>query len=684
VLGFSVGLATIFFGVLFYNYLRFSSFFDFGYNYLLQDPVSDLKHYWSASHFWFNFKNYYTSSLGWSRYFPFLTTGPYPDWPKSFYGVADLYGILKYAPIVWFALAAPVALRNRSGASLPFYGVILGMVFLAYLGPGVLLLFGGTAFPRYEVDFLPPLVLVSTLGACALDQALSSPWAKRTLRSIWFVAAAVSAAIAGVHSIPLEGTLTVQKGNAYFERVARILNYPTFLYERAKDWRYGPVTWRTTFPSRPPHTQEKLIETPNATLLMEYLPDRKVRFGLRCTGSDFVLWGEGVDTSDGKVGTLSASFGSLYPTTEHPYYLKHEPSAIRSSSVVVTLDGRAVLQGLRPLNAVKCEEIRVADGKARPGWFSGGVVDVQRNKLSIAEITPNFTPRSLRVELPKDRRAGRWPLISAGTAEGGDLLFLDVATDETARLGYFSTGSALQQSAPFSIEHGRPLELTVRMEALEVSGRTPGPVRPLSIEVNGRAIWLSQVTYHPCSPDSIRLGENTLSAPSIEAAFPGVIRWSETRSRLQPAHASEHLFLRVVFPAQTRWGLREPLLITGVAGAYDGVQVVHYGNGQGRFVLDHGGDLSREGPVLDNLGGEALHDVEIITPVFSFDRSSRSPAQGTVVVKMDGKEVLRFDSELFPAQLDETTVGENHFGGPTEKRFVGALLMKRWVDCPER
>jgi hypothetical protein len=125
-------------------------------------------------------------------------------------------------------------------------------------------------------------------------------------------------------------------------------------------------------------------------------------------------------------------------------------------------------------------------------------------------------------------------------------------------------------------------------------------------------------------------------------------------------------------------------LITGVAGAYDGVQVVHYGNGQGRFVLDHGGDLSREGPVLDNLGGEALHDVEIITPVFSFDRSSRSPAQGTVVVKMDGKEVLRFDSELFPAQLDETTVGENHFGGPTEKRFVGALLMKRWVDCPER
>jgi hypothetical protein len=180
----------------------------------------------------------------------------------------------------------------------------------------------------------------------------------------------------------------------------------------------------------------------------------------------------------------------------------------------------------------------------------------------------------------------------------------------------------------------------------------------------------------------IRLGANTVSAPSIEAAFSGAIRWTETTPRPVPANAREHLFLRVVFPTQARWGLREPLLMTGVPEAYDGINVVHYGNGQGRFVLDHGGDLSREGPILDSLGGEALHDIEIIMPVFSRDQNSRSPVQGTVVVKMDGREVLRFDSELFPAQLSEVAVGENQFGGPTEKKFVGALLMKRWVEVP--
>ncbi len=683
-IGLSVGFWVIASGILLYNYLRFSNIFDVGYLYLLQDPVSDLKHAWNPAHFWFNVKNYYTSSLTWSRYFPFFTTGPYPDWPKTVYAVVDLFGILKYLPIVWFVLAAPLALRNRAASGSQPYGAVLGMIFLAYLGPGILLLFFAVAAPRYEVDWRPPLILVATLGACALDQALSSVWAKRALRSVWFVATMISVTITGLHSIPLQGSLTVQKGNAYVERLAQILNYPTFLYERARDWRFGPVTWRITFPARPPGTQEKLIETPNATLLVEYLPGGKVRSGLRVAGSDFVLWGESVEITDGKVVTLSASFGSLYPTADHPYFLKHQPSAIRSSSVLVTWDGRTVLQGLRPLKGVDCAEIQIADGHAKPGWFSGGVLEIARNKLSVADLTPDFTPRSLRMELPANLAPGRWPLVSAGTPEAGNLLFLDVDSDATARWGYFSTGSSLQHSPPFPLERGRSWDLTVRMESLEISGRFPGPASPLSIETGGRNLWTTQTAYHPSSSDSIHLGTNTVSAPSIAAAFPGAIRWIETPSRLQPSSPRDRLFLRVVFPAQTRWGFREPLLTTGVPGAYAGINVVHYGDGLGRFVLDHGGDISREGPILSNLGGESLHDIEINLPVFSLNQGSRNPARGTVVVKMDGQEVLRFESELFPAHLAEAVVGENHFGGPTEKYFAGALLMKRWIESAER
>lgn len=683
-LGFAAGFAVIGFGVLLYNYLRFSNFFDFGFNYLLQDPVADLKHIWSPSYFGFNFRNYYAGGIEWTRYFPFATPGQYPAWPKNFYGLADVYGILKYIPVAWFLLAAPVAFRNRTAAGSASFGVVETTIFLAYAGPGMLLLFFGTAYPRYEVDFLPQLVLAATFGACALDQALSSRWTKRTVRGLWLGAAAISVLVAAIVSVPLEGSLTVQKGNAYAERVARVLNYPTFLYERARGWHYGPVTWRLTFPPREPNTREKLIATPNATLVVEYLPAGAARFGVEFAHPDFMLWGDAAPIGDGKVHTVSASFGSLYPTSEHPYYLKHHSSAICSSSVLVTLDGRAVLQGLRPLDAVHVEDIKMADGRNRPGWFSGAVAKIERNKLSVSDITPDFSPRSVRLDVPRDLGPGQWPVISAGTPEAGDLLFLDVGAGETARFGYYSSGSPLHYGPFFPIERGKALEFTVQMEALEISGRAPGPARPLVIELNGQANWVAQLPYHPSSPRTIRLGANTVSAASIERAFPGSVQWTQTLPRLRPATAREHLFLRVVFPAQTRWGMREPLLITGIPGAYDGLNVVHYGNGQGRFVLDHCGNLNQEGPFLDSLGGESLHDIEIITPVFSLYDGSRRPVQGTIEVKMDGREVLRFDTALCPAQLTEATVGGNDFGGPVEQRFVGALLMKRWLERADR
>jgi hypothetical protein len=50
---------------------------------------------------------------------------------------------------------------------------------------------------------------------------------------------------------------------------------------------------------------------------------------------------------------------------------------------------------------------------------------------------------------------------------------------------------------------------------------------------------------------------------------------------------------------------------------------------------------------------------------------------------MDGKEVLRFDSDLYPARLAEIAVGRNDNGG-TEKQFLGTLLSKRWVGAPDR
>jgi hypothetical protein len=677
--GFTLGFGAIFSGLLLYNYLRFSNFLDFGYNYLLQNPPADLKHIWSPSYVWFNLRLYYAGALGWTRHFPFASMAPPADRPRGYFSFGDLYGILKYAPVTWFLLASPLALRRSRGPRR--FGAVFGMVGLAYLGPGACDLFFGNSALRYTVDFLPNLVLLSTLGACALDQAAPSQLAKGAVRAAWLAAATFSAAVAAILSIPLAGSMTVHSGYAYYAKVARIMNVPTSWYESARGWSYGPVTWQVAFQPRPAHTVEKLAETPNASLIVEYLPDERIRLGLKCAGDDFVLWGEGADVARGRASTLSASFGSLYPTTEHPYYLNHAPSAISRSSIYAVLDDRPVLEGLRPLNPVDCRDIRVAGGEAQPGWFSGSVLRVARDRLAVRDITPDFTPRTIRLSVPANPKPGRWPLVSAGSPDRGDLLFMEAAAGGTARFGYFSTGSPLFYGPPFGIEPGSSMECTVQMETMDPSGRMPGPPRPLLVERDGRTNWVSSVPYHPCEAGAVRLGENTVGAPLVEGWFPGRIQWADTRPRLRPAEPTDHLLLRVVFPSQPRWGLREPLLFTGVQGAGDGICVVHYGNGSGRFVLDHWGVLNQEGPIVDTLDSESLHDIEIITPAFSLYQGSRLPARGTIAVRMDGREVLRLESDIYPARLDEAVVGRNDNGGPTEKEFLGALLLQRWISA---
>ena len=83
------------------------------------------------------------------------------------------FGILTNIPLVWLALAVPLAWRSRPGQA----GSILRWFVMA-----VALLFGicaltiGTFFSaslRYEVDFLPALVLLAVVGILGLERVLA-------------------------------------------------------------------------------------------------------------------------------------------------------------------------------------------------------------------------------------------------------------------------------------------------------------------------------------------------------------------------------------------------------------------------------------------------------------------------------------------------------------------------------
>jgi hypothetical protein len=332
----------------------------------------------------------------------------------------------------------------------------------------------------------------------------------------------------------------LHRGRAYYESLARTANVPAFWYERLRDWRYGPITLDLVLPNQP-GSAEILARTPRAAWMIDYPTADAVRFGLRFLPDGNTLWGDPMPAAAGSRHVVSASFGSLYPAEEHPYYFKHAFSPMLRLAIAVDLDGRTALSGFRPLDPVDCRDIQIAADPAEAGWFSGRIEAVSRNRF--------------RVPLGID---------------GSD-----------------------------------------------------NPVLPGSVDARLR--------------------------------------------------------LRLVFPPSPAWGLREPILVTGVAGACDVITIIHYGGGQMRFCLDHWGrGPDQEGPLLMGVDYAAVHDVEIATDAFALYHGDRRPTRAGIRIRMDGRDALDLHTLLFPAALTEAVVGENQVGATGEPRFDGVMLQRTW------
>jgi tetratricopeptide (TPR) repeat protein len=149
-------------GLILYNILRFGSPLEFGQHYQLGASRLDTMQFFSPRYFWFNFRLYLLEPAHWSGRFPFVHIGG----PLTF-------GILTNVPLVWLALAAPLAWRNqpaqaRSGLS-AFLAAVAALVGITALTLGAYAVAQG----RYEVDFLSELVLLAVIGILALERPLA-------------------------------------------------------------------------------------------------------------------------------------------------------------------------------------------------------------------------------------------------------------------------------------------------------------------------------------------------------------------------------------------------------------------------------------------------------------------------------------------------------------------------------
>jgi tetratricopeptide (TPR) repeat protein len=162
-------------GLMLYNALRFDNPFEFGMRYQLNGLGEATRQFFSLHYLWFNFRIYFLEPARWSVRFPFVHEIVVPSPPVGYaYAFAERsFGILTNVPLVWLALAAPLAWRSQSGrvgSVLRWFVMAVALLFgMCALTLG---LFYGANF-RYDVDFLPALLLLAVVGILGLERALA-------------------------------------------------------------------------------------------------------------------------------------------------------------------------------------------------------------------------------------------------------------------------------------------------------------------------------------------------------------------------------------------------------------------------------------------------------------------------------------------------------------------------------
>jgi tetratricopeptide (TPR) repeat protein len=188
-------IALIGLGLMLYNFLRFDSPFEFGLRYALSGDRRSTVRPFGLRYLWFHFRVYFLEPARWSGRFPFvhdITVAPVP----AGHGVVEHpFGVLTNIPVVWLALAVPLAWRGRSGQTRSTLCGFLAALAVLFVTNTLALSLFFSASIRYEVEFLPALVLLAVVGILGLERTLADrPLQRRTMRWGWSLLLSVSVA----------------------------------------------------------------------------------------------------------------------------------------------------------------------------------------------------------------------------------------------------------------------------------------------------------------------------------------------------------------------------------------------------------------------------------------------------------------------------------------------------------
>ncbi|MGA2137291.1 MAG: tetratricopeptide repeat protein, partial [Verrucomicrobiia bacterium] len=173
-------------GLMLYNARRFDNPFEFGTRYLFCEYKPGTTQLFSLRYLWFNFRVYFLEPAYWSGHFPFVHQITVPPVPTGHGRIQSPFGVLTNIPLVWLALMVPLAWRGPSAeARSTLRWFVTAMALLFGINAVTVCTFWA-AILRYELDFLPALLLLAVVGILGLERALA-PTSKsgQATRLVW-------------------------------------------------------------------------------------------------------------------------------------------------------------------------------------------------------------------------------------------------------------------------------------------------------------------------------------------------------------------------------------------------------------------------------------------------------------------------------------------------------------------
>jgi hypothetical protein len=174
----TVPIMLIGLGLMLYNDLRFGSPLEFGGHYQLAGQRQVTLQFFSPRYLWVNFRIYFLEPAHWSARPPFVLAASEPLLPAGYMQVRRPFAVLTNVPLVWLSLAVPLTWWIRSDQAGSILRWFVGATALLFVMCALTLEFYCSSSFRYEMDFLPALVLLAVIGILGLERAL-------TKRTVW-------------------------------------------------------------------------------------------------------------------------------------------------------------------------------------------------------------------------------------------------------------------------------------------------------------------------------------------------------------------------------------------------------------------------------------------------------------------------------------------------------------------